>query len=83
MFTMQWTLKFLSWKGMFAYDFLASIHVSSSSSSKDQSRGMQYHSYCASLNKTRMVSRSSGSVVCETYSTPSETSPTDCILIQR
>ena len=54
---------------------LSSIPLSSSSASQDQAIGLQDHSYCTSLAKTSMVSRTSASVLCQASETSFQTRP--------
>ena len=48
------------------------IQVSLESSSKDSSRRLQDHTYCTSLAKSSLVSRSSSTVLCKTSSSSSK-----------
>ena len=48
------------------------IQVSLKSSSKDSTRRMQDHTYCSSLAKSSLVSRSTSSVLCKTSSSSSK-----------
>ena len=52
---------------------LSSIPLSSSSASQDQAIRLQDHSYCTSLAKTSMVSRTSASVLCQASETSFQT----------
>ena len=52
---------------------LSSIPLSSSSASQDQAIRLQDHSYCTSLAKTSMVSRTSASVLCQASKTSFQT----------
>ena len=52
---------------------LSSVPLSSSSVSQDQAIRLQDHSYCTSLAKTSMVSRTSASVLCQASETPFQT----------
>jgi hypothetical protein len=48
---------------------LSSIPLSSSSASQDQAIRLQDHTYCTSLAKTSMASRTSASVLCQASKT--------------
>jgi hypothetical protein len=52
---------------------LDSIPLSSSSASQDQAIRLQDHTYCTSLAKTSMVSRTSASVLCQASKTSFQT----------
>ena len=52
---------------------LSSVPLSSSSASQDQAIRLQDHSYCTSLAKTSMVSRTSASVLCQASETSFQT----------
>ena len=52
---------------------LSSIPLSSSSASQDQAIRLQDHTYCTSLAKTSMVSRTSASVLCQASKTSFQT----------
>ena len=51
---------------------LSSFQVSKSCSTEDRSRELQDHSYCTSLAKTSVVSRSASSILCSASSSTSE-----------
>ena len=52
---------------------LSSVPLSSSSASQDQAIRLQDHTYCTSLAKTSMVSRTSASVLCQASETSFQT----------
>ena len=62
----------LSWDGMFAYAF-PPFRFLLPSASQDQAIRLQDHSYCTSLAKTSMVSRTSVSVLCQASETSFQT----------